>query len=77
MNIDESEPVNQNPVLAPKQETPPELLTKRELAVRLRKSPRCIEIWMRKRYLPYIKIGHSVFFRWSDVCKRLDQFRVN
>ena len=36
-------------------------LTKRELSLRLKKTPRCIETWMKRRYLPYIKIGHSVF----------------
>jgi hypothetical protein len=57
--------------------TLPDLLTKQEVAARLRRTPRCIELWMRKRYLPYIKIGRSVYFRWSDVSAQLDQFRVN
>ena len=45
---------------------PSDLLTKREVAARLHRTPRCIELWMRKRYLPYINIGRSVYFRWSD-----------
>ena len=53
-----------------------ELLTKRELAARLKKTPRCIEQWMRKRYLPYIKIGHTVLFRWRDVLEALDQMTI-
>lgn len=56
---------------------PDELLTKQELASKLKKTPRCIEIWMRQRYLPYIKVGRSVYFRWADVSTSLDRFRVN
>jgi hypothetical protein len=32
-----------------------ELITKTQLAERLQKSPRCVEIWMRRRCLPYTK----------------------
>lgn len=53
-----------------------ELLTKRELSARLKKTPRCIETWMKQQYLPYIKIGHSVFFRWPDVLAALKRFEV-
>src|SRR5206468_10410331 len=53
-----------------------ELLTKRELAARLKKTPRCIEQWMRKRYLPYIKISHTVLFRWKDVVEALEQMTI-
>ena len=52
------------------------LITKRELAARLRKTPRCIEIWMKARYLPYIKIGHSVLFDWQEVVASLKRFEV-
>lgn len=51
-------------------------LTKRELSLRLKKSPRCIEVWMRRRYLPYVKIGHSVLFHWPDVVVQLKRFEV-
>jgi hypothetical protein len=54
-----------------------ELLTKKEVACRLHKSHRCIEIWMRRRYLPYFKIGRSVLFRWADVVAALNRYRVN
>lgn len=53
-----------------------DLLTKAQLAERLHKSPRCVEIWMQRRYLPYFKIGRSVLFRWPDVVAHLDRFRV-
>ena len=56
---------------------PNELLTKGELAERLHETPRCIERWMQSYQLPYIKLGRSVFFRWSDVLRFLDRFRVN
>ncbi|MGH7977688.1 MAG: hypothetical protein ACREDS_10755 [Limisphaerales bacterium] len=51
-------------------------MTKKELAQRLKKSVRSIENWMKLRYLPYIKIGHSVLFRWRDVVEALDHFHV-
>ena len=53
-----------------------DLITKKELAVRLHKSPRCIELWMKRRYLPYIKVGRSVLFSWPDVLKALERFQV-
>ena len=46
-----------------------ELLTKHELAARLKKTPRCIEQWMRRRYLPYIKIAHTVRFSGTTSSK--------
>ena len=52
------------------------LLTKKELAHRLKKSVRSIENWMKLHYLPYIKIGHSVLFRWGDVTKAIDRFQM-
>lgn len=61
-------------------DTPPvpagDFITKKELAARLRKSPRCIELWMRRRYLPYIKVRRSVLFSWPEVLKALERFRV-
>jgi len=53
------------------------LLTKRELAARLRKSTRTTDDWMRKGKLPYLKIGKTVLFRWQDVLEKLNSFRVN
>jgi hypothetical protein len=52
------------------------LLTKKELARKLKKSVRSIENWMKLGYLPYIKIGHSVLFKWCDVSKALDLLQV-
>jgi hypothetical protein len=53
------------------------LLIKRELAVRLRRSPRTVDLWMRQGKLPYLKVGKSVLFRWPDVLEKLNAFRVN
>jgi len=53
------------------------LLTKRELAARLRKSTWTTDDWMRKGKLPYLKIGKTVLFRWQDVLEKLNSFRVN
>lgn len=54
------------------------MLTKRQLAKRLNKSPRTIELWVLKGYLPAIKLGHSTLFCWPDVLKRLrTEYTVN
>lgn len=54
-----------------------EILNKREVAQRLRKTTRCIDSWMKSGRLSYIKIGRSVLFRWSDVQSDLNRFFVN
>lgn len=52
-------------------------LTKREIAKRLRKTDRTVDNWMRAGILPYLKLGRSVVFRWSDVQAHFDtHFRV-
>jgi hypothetical protein len=53
------------------------LLVKRELAIKLRRSPRTVDQWMRQGKLPYLKIGKSVLFRWPDVLEKLALYRVN
>lgn len=54
-----------------------DLLTKSELAGKLRLSRRTIDAWMRTKHLPYIKAGKTVRFRWEDVLSKLQTFRVN
>ena len=54
-----------------------DLLVKRELAKKIRRSPRTVDLWMRQGKLPYLKIGKTVLFRWPDVLEKLGQFRVN
>jgi excisionase family DNA binding protein len=53
------------------------LLTKRELAPRLRIAVRTLDDWMGKNRVPYIKVGKTVRFRWSDVVQKLAAYRVN
>jgi excisionase family DNA binding protein len=53
------------------------LLTKPEVAIKLRRSRRTVEAWMREGKLPYLKIGKTVLFRWRDVLEKLNAFRVN
>jgi excisionase family DNA binding protein len=53
------------------------LLDKRNLAVKLDTSKRTVDAWMKKGWLPFIKIGKTVRFRWSDVLEKLNAFRVN
>jgi excisionase family DNA binding protein len=53
------------------------LLTKKEIAPRLRVGPRTVDEWMRKGRIPFLKLGKSVRFRWSDVLEKLSEYRVN
>ena len=55
-----------------------EMLTKHELAAKLKVSVRCIENWQRAGHLPFIKIGSVVLFIWPDVVSHLKtNFQVN
>jgi excisionase family DNA binding protein len=54
-----------------------DLLVKRELATKLKRSVRTVDAWMREGKLPYLKIGKTVLFRWADVLAKLQTFRVN
>jgi len=53
------------------------LLTKRELAPKLKIAPRTLDLWMRKGRIPFLKVGKSVRFRWEDVLTKLAAYRVN
>jgi excisionase family DNA binding protein len=53
------------------------LLDKREVAARLRISPRTLDVWMRNKRVPFLKIGKSVRFRLPDVLAKLNAYRVN
>jgi len=53
-----------------------EILTQADVASRLHKSVRCLEVWLRRGYLPYFKVGRSVLFRWPDVVAALSRFRI-
>jgi excisionase family DNA binding protein len=53
------------------------LLTKEELAPKLRRSTRTVDSWMKAGRLPYLKIGRSVLFSWPQVIDKLNAHRVN
>lgn len=46
-------------------------ISKTDVAVRLGKTPRTIEHWMRQGVIPHIKIGKgrraTVLFKWADI----------
>lgn len=55
-----------------------ELLTKRELAQRLKKTTRTIDEWMREGRIPFFKIGRAVLFDWPEVLASLRaNFHIN
>jgi excisionase family DNA binding protein len=54
-----------------------QLLTKSELAPRLKRSRRTLDLWMKQGKVPYYKLGKSVLFRWLDVVEQLAKYRVN
>ena len=47
------------------------LITKEELALRLKRSSRTVTRWMRQRRVPYLKIGHATLFNWDAVLSSL------
>ena len=53
------------------------LLTKPEVAIKLRRSRRTVDLWMRQKKIPYFKVGKTVLFRWPDVLEKLNAYRVN
>jgi len=62
----------------PAAESTDEILEKPETARRLKISTRTLDQWMRDGRVPFLKIGKTVRFRWTDVVTHLDQkYRVN
>jgi excisionase family DNA binding protein len=54
-----------------------EMLTKKELAMRLKMTVRTVENWQRRGVLPFVKVGKIVLFHWPDVVAHLkSNFRV-
>ena len=54
-----------------------EILTKKELAARLKVTARTIENWQRRGVVPFVKVQKVVLFLWSDVIEHLRaNFRV-
>ena len=53
------------------------MLTKREVAERLKVTVRTVENWQQRGVLPYVKIGKVVLFHWPEVIEFLkSNFRV-
>lgn len=46
------------------------LLTKQELAARLKVTTRCVNKWLQHKQVAVVKIGGLVRFRWSDILDR-------
>ncbi len=53
------------------------LLTKEELAKRLRVSERTVDEHMRRGRICFLKLGKTVRFRWPDVLEKLNTYRVH
>lgn len=51
-----------------------DLITKGELAARIKKTQRTVDVWMAKGILPYYKLGRTVMFRWSVVLAHLEAY---
>jgi excisionase family DNA binding protein len=58
-------------------QVPEGYITIEEVAQRLKKTPRTVRNWQKRRVIPFIKIGRSVLFRWREIEAHLEQnFRV-
>jgi excisionase family DNA binding protein len=53
------------------------LLNKWGVAEKLHVSKRTVDLWMRQKRLPFIKLGKTVRFHWPDVLAKLSAYRVN
>jgi hypothetical protein len=53
------------------------LISKQEVARRLKKATRTVERWQRCGVIPYIKCGRAVYYNWPAVVAHLDKhFRI-
>jgi excisionase family DNA binding protein len=53
------------------------LLNKHGLAPKLHISVRTVDDWMKRGWIPYIKLGKTVRFKLEDVLAKLNAHRVN
>src|SRR5690606_17910153 len=42
-------------------------INKVEVARRMNIKVRTVDNWMRRKFIPYYKLGHTVLFRWSEI----------
>lgn len=68
------------PTLSPEREgsqPSDEMLTKKELAARLKVSVRTVEQWQHDGHLPYLRISGVLLFHWPAVVKALtEKFQI-
>jgi excisionase family DNA binding protein len=62
---------------APAESAANSLLTKEQIALHLQIGPRTVDDWMKRRIIPFLKIGKAVRFRLSDVLETLARYRIN
>jgi excisionase family DNA binding protein len=53
------------------------LLNKWQLAAKLGIGKRTVDLWMKQKRLPFLKVNQTVRFRWADVLAKLSSYRVN
>jgi len=65
------------PSPAPASEGQDEMLTKKELAAKLKVSVRTVEQWQHDGHLPYLRISGVLLFHWPTVVKHLvEKFQI-
>ena len=69
--------MNNNAVTSVRAELPDALLNKRELAARVKRSTRWVELRVEDGSIPAIRLGRTILFSWPDVLGALGKFRVN
>jgi hypothetical protein len=58
-------------------QVPHQFLSKEELALRLKRTVRTVEVWQKRGILPYVKCENTVLFNWPEVVAHLQKnFRV-
>ncbi len=48
-------------------------IDKEEVAKRFGRSVRCVDNWMKRKLIPFFKVGRTVTFKWSEVEAHLSQ----
>jgi hypothetical protein len=62
----------------PRPSTADKFDSKRDIAARLQKSTRTVEVWTRQGKIPCLKIGRSILYSWPDVERSLrENYMVN
>jgi excisionase family DNA binding protein len=67
--------VKRKPKLTPQEIALRYLVPKQTIADRYSVSPRTIEYWVRKRRIPYFKVGRALLFRIEECDKAVERFK--